>query len=306
MNILVLFAHPDVDNASIGNKVILDGLKKAGEGIDEIEIRELYKLYPDFKIDVAAEQEALKKADVVVFQFPFFWYSTPAILKEWMDAVLTHGFAYGSKGKELRGKELLLSFTVGGAAESYTPEGYNSYPIDEFLTPFKQTANLCEMTFLDDYIFSHGVLNIPGIDYPRETTIAIANKHTDRLLTMLHAKVANEDYVVEVPVKKNPVYFVGQVDVKNFDEYMEQYGMPVVGQLVERGVEILSATADAQTVEGEWPNSWDVLFKFPSQDEFDDFWSSDAYAPFKVLRREKLTHGGTIAILPGFEPDSLG
>ena len=307
MNVLIIFAHPDVDNQSIGNKVVLEGLKQFEEQSEKLEIRELYKLYPDFKIDVAAEQDALRKADLIVLQFPFFWYSTPALIKEWFDVVLTHGFAYGSTGKELRGKELLLSFTVGGAAEAYTPEGYNTYPIDEFMPPFKQTANLCEMIFVDDYIYSHGVLNIPGVDYPRETTISIAQKHTDRLISALKAKISGESVKAEIKMKKKPVYFIGQVDVKDFEAYMTQYGMPVVGQLVERGVEILSATADAKIVEGNWPDSWDVLFKFPSQEDFEDFWSSDAYAPFKKLRREQLTKSdGAIAVLPGFDPDDLG
>ncbi|WNC66971.1 NAD(P)H-dependent oxidoreductase [Thalassotalea nanhaiensis] len=301
MNTLVIFAHPDVENGSIGNKIILDELNKN----KDIKVRELYKLYPDFNIDVEAEQAALREADVVVFQFPFFWYSCPALLKKWMDDVLLYGFAYGSTGKELRGKELLLSVTIGGAADSYKPDGYNTFLVEDFILPFKQTANLTEMLFNDDFIYSHGMINIPGIDYPRQTTQAIAYKHADKLITELKARMSGDVIQKEFEAKKAPVYFLGQVDVKEFEPYMSQYGMPVVGQLMERGVEILSATADTQIKEGEWPNTWDVLFKFPSQDDFDDFWDSEAYAPFKKIRREELTHGGNVVIMPAFDPDSL-
>ena len=184
MSILVIFAHPDVEQGSIGNRVVLDELKHC----DGIEIRELYTLYPDFSIDIAAEQAALCRAEVIVLQFPLFWYSVPSLLKEWFDAVLTHGFAYGSSGDQLKGKKLLLSFTIGGPEESYSPSGYNTYPVDAFMPPFRQTAKLCGMEFVDDYIFSHGVLNIPGIEYPRETTEAIALQHARRLIERLGVK----------------------------------------------------------------------------------------------------------------------
>lgn len=301
MKALVIFAHPDVENGSIGNKVILDELKK----VEQLEIRELYKLYPDFNIDVAAEQEALRQADIIVFQFPFYWYSCPALLKKWLDDVFLYGFAYGSTGKELHGKELLMSFTIGGAAESYRPDGYNIYPIDDFMTPFKQTANLTGLTFLENYVYSHGVVNIPGVNYPKEASIAIAHKHVDRLTEILTSKMADQEVKTTIVEHKQPVYFIGQVDVKDFEAYMTEYGMPVVGQLIEHGVEILSGTPDSQLLEGEWPECWNVLFKFPSQTVFDDFWHGDAYAPFKKLRREKLTHGGNVVVLPGFDPDSL-
>ena len=195
-NALVIFAHPDVENESIGNKVILNELNKEAD----IEVRELYKLYPDFNIDVAAEQDALRKADIIVLQFPFFWYSCPALLKKWMDDVFLYGFAFGSTGKELNGKELILSVTIGGAADSYTSDGYNSYPVDEFMTPFKQTANLTGMLFNEEYHYSHGMINIPGIDYPKETTIAIAHKHVDKLIAELKAKMSGEAIEKEMAV----------------------------------------------------------------------------------------------------------
>jgi putative NADPH-quinone reductase len=185
MNVLIIFAHPNVEGGSIGNKTVLEELKK----VPDIEIRELYKLYPDFKIDVAAEQKALLAADLVVFQFPFYWYSTPALLKEWQDLVLEYGFAYGSTGDKLHGKELLVSTTIGGPEESYCETGYNTFPVDELLKPLQQTANLTGMKFVKP-IATHGVVNIPGFDLgvDKEVVIGVAKQHADRLIEYILEK----------------------------------------------------------------------------------------------------------------------
>lgn len=294
MNVLVIFAHPDVDNGSIGNKIVLDEIKK----VRGVEVRELYKLYPDFKIDVEAEQQALLRADIIIFQFPFYWYNVPALLKEWQDAVLEYGFAYGSTGTKLHGKELLVSTTIGGPRESYEPGGYNTFPVDQFLTPIKQLCNLTGLKFLDNYVVTHSVLNIPGLDYKGEDTEAAARGHADRLLTIIHEKLEEK--------MSKPVYFIGQVNVKDFDVYMSEYGMPVVQQLLSVGAEILSATFDTEVLEGEWGPCWTVLFKFPDETVLKAWWKSEEYAPFKDMRITRLTNGGNVAVLPEFDPASLG
>ena len=98
--VLLVAAHPNVDT-SIGNKTIVEHFMSLHP---DTELDELYKLYPDFKIDVKKEQEKLLKADFIILQFPFFWYNAPALLRKWFEDVLEHGFAYGSKGKALQGK----------------------------------------------------------------------------------------------------------------------------------------------------------------------------------------------------------
>lgn len=98
MKVVVIFAHPNVDSGSLGNKIILDEIKK----VEGIQVREIYKMYPNYDIDIKAEQQALLDADLIVFQFPFYWYSVPSLLKEWEDMVLEHGFAFGSTGDKLR------------------------------------------------------------------------------------------------------------------------------------------------------------------------------------------------------------
>ncbi|GAL18790.1 NAD(P)H oxidoreductase YRKL [Vibrio maritimus] len=124
--VLVISGHPELDS-SYTNKVILNQLS---DNISDIEVRRLDTLYPDYKIDVEAEQQAMIKADVIVLQFPFYWYSMPALLKKWMDDVFSFNFAYGPEGDKLKGKDFILSFTVGGPEESYDPLGYNHFTIE--------------------------------------------------------------------------------------------------------------------------------------------------------------------------------
>jgi glutathione-regulated potassium-efflux system ancillary protein KefG len=148
--ILVLFAHPAFHRSRV-NRVLVEAVK-AMEGIT---FHDLYDAYPDFGIDVASEQELLVAHDVVVFHHPFFWYSTPAILKEWQDLVLQHNWAYGHRGTALRGKTLFNVITTGGREEAYRAEGHNRFTMREHLAPVEQTARLCGMDFLPPFV-AHG------------------------------------------------------------------------------------------------------------------------------------------------------
>jgi glutathione-regulated potassium-efflux system ancillary protein KefG len=139
---LVLFAHPDEDGSSAG-AALLDRI----EGEPDIEVRRLYDLYPDFNVDVEVEQAAWEAADVVVLQHPFYWYSSPALMKEYLDVVLEHNWAYGTNGKALAGKSLLTVTTAASREENYRPSGYNKFPVETLLLPFEATANLCSMTY---------------------------------------------------------------------------------------------------------------------------------------------------------------
>jgi putative NADPH-quinone reductase len=139
--VLLIVAHPNIEE-SIGNKTIIENFKALHK---DVEIDELYKLYPDFKIDVKKEQEKLVKADVIVLQFPFFWYNAPALLRQWFEVVLAHGFAYGSTGKALAGKKLILSFTTGSPVDAYKEGGIQNYTLDDLTKGFHQLANLCSM-----------------------------------------------------------------------------------------------------------------------------------------------------------------
>ena len=141
--ILMIVAHPNIES-SIGNKTIVEHFKSLHP---EAEIDELYKLYPDFKIDVKKEQEKLLKADFIILHFPYYWYNAPALLSKWFEDVLEDGFAYGSKGKALQGKKLIISFTTGSPVETYKEGGMQNFTLDDLTKGFHQLANLCSMNW---------------------------------------------------------------------------------------------------------------------------------------------------------------
>jgi glutathione-regulated potassium-efflux system ancillary protein KefG len=153
-NILILFAHPALQKSRI-NSVLIEGLDQ----LEGLTFHDLYQFYPELDIDVSHEQDLLKKHDVVVFHHPFFWYSTPAILKEWQDLVLEHGWAYGSEGNALKDKICFNVVTTGGRREAYSTSGHNNYTIRQLLAPIEQTANLCKMIYLPPYVI-HGTHSI--------------------------------------------------------------------------------------------------------------------------------------------------
>lgn len=133
--ILVISAHQDLKQSN-SNQTILKELE-AHFG-NEISVRRLSDLYPDFKINVSAEQEALVKADVIVFQYPTYWFNMPAILKKWLDDVWLYGFAYGEGGNQLKGKKALLSITTGSVSETYN--GVIVPTIEDFSKVLKHSA----------------------------------------------------------------------------------------------------------------------------------------------------------------------
>ncbi len=147
-SILVLYAHPDPHASRINR-----AMNAAINGIEGVIFHDLYAAYPDFFVDVAREQALLVDADVVVLQHPLYWYSAPALLKEWIDRVLERGWAYGKGGTALRGKHMLSAISTGGPPEAYLPEGYNRYSVAEFLRPFERTAQLCGINWLPPFIF---------------------------------------------------------------------------------------------------------------------------------------------------------
>lgn len=151
MRILVLQAHPRI-SVSIAQKA----LSAAAASVAGVTSHDLYAAYPDFNIDVDREQQLLLEHDVIVLQHPFYWYSSPALVKEWQDIVLDYGWAYGPGGDRLHGKYLMSALTTGGSESVYHPQGRNRFDIEELLTPFNQTAFLCGMAYLKPFVVYEG------------------------------------------------------------------------------------------------------------------------------------------------------
>ncbi|NJO88761.1 MAG: NAD(P)H oxidoreductase [Chloroflexia bacterium] len=144
--VLILFAHPRLEKSRV-NRMLIKHIPKR----DNITFHDLYENYPDFNIDIEYEKQLLVEHKVIVWQHPFYWYSSPALLKQWIDMVLEFEWAYGPGGDALKDKVVLNVITTGGARTSYHETGYNNFTISEFLRPFEQTANLCKMIYLPPF-----------------------------------------------------------------------------------------------------------------------------------------------------------
>ncbi|WP_394143181.1 NAD(P)H-dependent oxidoreductase [Vibrio atypicus] len=141
--VLILYAHPSPRRSEVNQPLF-----NACRNIEGVTAVDLYHDYPTYNINIDREQQRLREHDVVIFQFPLYWYSTPSILKEWQDLVLEYGFAYGSEGTELHGKKFLCALTSGGKEDAYQSEGYNHYTVRELLHPLEQMASLTGMEYL--------------------------------------------------------------------------------------------------------------------------------------------------------------
>ena len=144
--ILILFAHPRLENSRVNSRLIA-----AIPESPDITFHDLYENYPDFNIDVEREKDLLLRHDVIVWHHPLYWYSCPPLLKQWIDMVLEYGWAYGKGGDKLEGKLIFNAITAGGNNDAYCPEGYNCYTIPDFLRTFQQTARLCHMEYLPPF-----------------------------------------------------------------------------------------------------------------------------------------------------------
>lgn len=151
---VVVFAHPYPDRSRAGR-----GLLEAVRDLRGVEVRSLYARYPDFAIDVEAEQAALLAAGVVVWQHPLYWYGAPAMLTLWFEKVLAHGWAYGRGGTQVRGKRVLWVTTTGAPATGYARGQMHGHPFEEFVPGIEQIATFCGMRW-EPPIVVHGAHRI--------------------------------------------------------------------------------------------------------------------------------------------------
>jgi glutathione-regulated potassium-efflux system ancillary protein KefG len=188
--VLILFAHPRMSRSKINA-----ALRRGVEHLEGVTFHDLYAHYPDFLIDVEHEQNLCEEHDIIIFQHPFYWYSTPSIIKEWFDLVLQHGWAYGSEGRALEGKYLLQALTAGGDDVTYRKGGANLFTIHELTSPCRATANLCRMQWLPPFVVLGIHRGLPDSrissfaeDY-RRAVIALRDE------TLSLAKVSRQQYL---------------------------------------------------------------------------------------------------------------
>lgn len=183
--ILILFAHPAF-HKSRTNSTLLRHI----QDIEGVKIHHLYNAYPDFHIDVQHEQQLLIDHDIIIWHHPFYWYSAPAIVKEWIDLVLQHNFAYGRKGNALVGKKMFNVLTAGGQRERYQQDGPNAYSINQLLAPFERTVKLCKMEYYPPFV-------VHGTHLLGEADISKHGEDYKKLLISLRDNLFDEEEILK-------------------------------------------------------------------------------------------------------------
>ncbi len=134
-------------------------MMRAVRALDGVTFHDLYQIYPEFHIDVKHEQRLLSEHDIVVFQYPYLWFNVPALIKEWQDLVLVHGWAYGHRGSALQGKKVFSVITTGGGEDAYRKNAFTRFTMRELLAPMEQMAFRCGMEFLPPFVV-HGTFRM--------------------------------------------------------------------------------------------------------------------------------------------------
>lgn len=155
---MLILAHPNFKE-SIVNKALIKKLSDC----NHVFINDLCEACNGGKFDIEKEQEKLVENDRIIFQFPLYWYSFPAILKKWIDDVFTPGFAYGRKGKEfgtkLVGKQFSIISTIGGVEAMYVPGGIIGLSMNELFKHIQATVEYVGGVYTNPhYIFGAAFL----------------------------------------------------------------------------------------------------------------------------------------------------
>ena len=134
--ILVIVAHPDIENSVINQRWIAE----LNNNPNKFTVHNLYKTYPDGAIDVLKEQQLLESYETIIFQFPFYWFSCPPLLKKWIDETITYGWAYGSTSAyKMKDKKIALAISAGIDEQEYAASGKYKYTLAQLTTPFELT-----------------------------------------------------------------------------------------------------------------------------------------------------------------------
>lgn len=149
MKTIIILAHPNIEQSYV-NKSWIETLSKTNP---EVKVHDLYKKYPEWKIDVPAEQALLVGYERIIFQYPFQWYNMPPLLKKWIDEVFLQGWAYGPGGENLNGKEIGVAISTAGVNDVYTDSVFGT--IEQLLKPMASTAKFVGATYIGHHVF-HG------------------------------------------------------------------------------------------------------------------------------------------------------
>ena len=147
MKTLILSCHPD-PSRSRANEALL------AAAVPCATVVRLAHEYPEGAIDAARESARVLAHDAIVLQFPLQWYAPPALLKDWLDAVLTR-MVYvhaDTEGRLLAGRKLLVAVTAGAPEDAYGPAGRNGFTLAQLLRPLQATALRCDLRWQPPFV----------------------------------------------------------------------------------------------------------------------------------------------------------
>ncbi|WP_100407781.1 NAD(P)H-dependent oxidoreductase [Bacillus solitudinis] len=158
MKTLVVVAHPSIETSVI-NKRWIKELKQYPE---KYTVHELYKIYPEGKINIEKEQKLIESHENLILQFPVQWFNCPSLLKKWLDDVFAYGWAYGSNGGDhLKDRKVALAVSAGIKQSDYSESGRYRHTLEQILVPFETTMFYCGADYCSIYAF-YGEEGAPG------------------------------------------------------------------------------------------------------------------------------------------------
>lgn len=143
-NILILLSHPDFEH-SVANKALINAVSD----IPGLTVHHLEKSERNGIFDLDREKELLRSANLIVWQFPLYWYSCPASLRDWQDQVLSP-IVYGSDNF-LKDKFVQIAFTAGSRESAFRAKDIIGYTPTEMLRPLQMTVNASGMRYLPPF-----------------------------------------------------------------------------------------------------------------------------------------------------------
>lgn len=175
--VLIINGRPNAEQ-SIANKFILE---KVAKELPEAEILTLSREYPNGVFDIEREQKRLAEADIIVFEYPLYWYALPWLLQKYLEDTLTFGFAYGTDDIKLKGKKVISSFTCGSDDTQYQP-GQSGETFADLPRPMQATCWLCGIEYA-------GTVITTGLEPPTLTPELSAKLtlHADKLVALINS-----------------------------------------------------------------------------------------------------------------------
>ncbi|MCR5084511.1 MAG: NAD(P)H-dependent oxidoreductase [Succinivibrionaceae bacterium] len=160
MKTVVFVDHPSFDLSAV-NRRLVEELRKYP---DEFLVHNLQSCYPRGSIDRVAEHSLIDNNGTLVLEFPLYWFSTPPLMKSWMDTVLEQGWAYG-RAHHLEGHKVALAVTCGGSAADYSASGAHQHPLEDFLLPLIHSLEYCKAEYVGLFA-CYGALSSPERPLP--------------------------------------------------------------------------------------------------------------------------------------------